>query len=106
MGLFDSILSQVSDNPTGKNMAEKMGIDPADAAKAVAALAEAHGQDGDTVQAAAAKTGMNADTLNSIRDHIGDEGSLGKFAAMIDKDGDGNPLNELGDMAKGFFGKK
>ena len=38
MGLFDSILSQVGGNPTVTNMAEKFGIDPDLAAKAVAAL--------------------------------------------------------------------
>ncbi|MXO89612.1 hypothetical protein [Pontixanthobacter aquaemixtae] len=106
MGLFDSILSQVTDNPTVKNMAEKLGIDPEDAAKAVAALGEAHGEEGDTVEGAAAKTGMSADILSQIKDQIGGEGSLSKFASMIDKDGDGNPLNDLAGMASGLFGKK
>ena len=106
MGLFDSILGQVSDNPTVKNMAEKFGIDPADAAKAVAALGESHQEDGDTIELASQKTGLDAGILNQIRDAIGGEGSLSKFAAMVDKDGDGNPLNDLADMAKGFFGKK
>jgi len=106
MGLFDSILGQVSDNPTVKNMAEKFGIDPAEAAKAVAALGEAHQDERDTIEVAQEKTGMNADMLGQIRDAIGGEGSLGKFAAMIDQDGDGNPLDELAGMAKGLFGKK
>ena len=87
-------------------MAEKLGIDPAEAAKAVAALGEAHQEDGDTVEGAASKTGMSTDMISQIKEQIGGEGSLGKFAAMIDKDGDGNPLDELGDMAKGLFGKK
>ena len=106
MGLFDSILSQVTDNPTVKNMAEKLGIDPEDAAKAVAALGESHGEPGDTVEGAAAKTGMSPDMLEKIKEQIGGEGSLGKFASMIDKDGDGNPLDDIADMAKGLFGKK
>ena len=105
MGLFDSILGQVSDNPTVANMAEKFGIDPADAAKAVAALGEAHQNSRDTIEVAQEMTGMNADMLGQIRDAIGGEGSLAAFAAMIDKDGDGNPLDELAGMAKGFFGK-
>ena len=106
MGLFDNILGQVTDNPTVKNMAEKFGIDPDEAAKAVAALGEAHQDDGDTIEVAQAKTGMDAGTLNQIRDAIGGEGSLGKFAAMIDQNGDGNPLDDIGDFAKGLFGKK
>ncbi|RDC60562.1 hypothetical protein HME9302_01773 [Alteripontixanthobacter maritimus] len=106
MSLFDSILGQVSDNPTIKNMAAKFGLDPADAAKAVAALGEAHQDPGDTIEIAAQKTGMDADTLSKIRESIGGEGSLGSFASMIDKDGDGNPLNDIANMAKGLFGEK
>ncbi|MFZ1743707.1 MAG: hypothetical protein WAT93_12690 [Pontixanthobacter sp.] len=106
MGLFDTILSQVTDNPTVKNMAEKLGIDPAEAAKAVAALGEAHGEAGDTVEGAAAKTGMSTDILSQIKDQIGGEGSLAKFASMIDQNGDGNPLDEIAGFAKGLFGKK
>ncbi|WP_128892113.1 hypothetical protein [Erythrobacter sp. HKB08] len=106
MSLFDSILGQVSDNPTVKNMAEKFGIDPADAAKAVAALGEAHQDPRDTIEVAQAKTGMDAAMLNQIRDAIGGEGSLSKFASMLDRDGDGSPLDDIASMASSFFGKK
>ncbi len=106
MGLFDSILGQVTNNPTVTNMAEKLGIDPAKAAEAVAALGEAHQEDGDTVALAAEKTGLDTGMLNQIKEQIGGEGSLAKFASMLDKDGDGNPLNDLAGMAKGLFGKK
>ena len=50
---------------------------------------------------------------------IGGEGSLSHFAQMLrdnpqaasildmlDRDGDGNPLNDIMGMAQGFFGKK
>ena len=106
MGLFDSILSQVGDNPTVTNMAEKFGIDPELAAKAVAALGEAHQDPGDTIEVAQGKTGMDADMLGQIRDAIGGEGSLGKFASMLDRDGDGSPLDDIAGMASGLFGKK
>ena len=106
MGLFDSILSQVGGNPTVANMAEKFGIDPDLAAKAVAALGEAHQDPGDTIEVASAKTGMDAQMLEQIRDAIGGEGSLAKFASMLDRDGDGSPLDDIADMASGFFGKK
>ena len=106
MGLFDSILGQVSGNPTVTNMAEKLGIDPEMAAKAVAALGEAHQDPGDTIDVAAGKTGLDPAILNQIRDAIGGEGSLAKFASMLDRDGDGNPLNDIANMASGLFGKK
>ena len=106
MGLFDQILGQVGGNPTVTNMAEKFGIDPEMAAKAVAALGAAHQDPGDTIEVAANKTGMDADVLEQIREAIGGEGSLGKFASMLDRDGDGSPLDDIADMASGFFGKK
>lgn len=117
MSLFDSILSQVTSNVDVANLAAKVGIDPAMAEKAIAALGAAHPQPGDTVTAAAASTGLDPSVLSQIVGHIGGEGSLGQFAQMIaqnpqaasllgglDKDGDGNPLNDLAGMAKGLFG--
>ena len=58
------------------------------------------------------------DKLQEIIGHIGGEGSLGRFAQMVqqdggagilgalDRDGDGNPLNDLGGIAGSLFGKK
>jgi ATP phosphoribosyltransferase regulatory subunit HisZ len=105
MALFDQILGKVSDHPEIANLAAKVGIDPKLAEQAVAALGEAHQQPGDTVQQAAAKTGLDAGTVSQIVEHIGGEGSLGKFAAMIDQDGDGNPLDEIAGLASKLFGR-
>ena len=105
MALFDDILGKVSGHPELENLAAKVGIDPKMAEQVVAALSEAHQQPGDTVQQAAARTGLDAGVVGQIVDHIGGEGSLGKFAAMIDQDGDGNPLDELAGFAGKLFGK-
>lgn len=118
MGIFDGILGQVSEHVDVANMAGKLGIDPAMAEKAIAALGASHAEPGDTVAGAAAKTGLDTGTLSQIVEQIGGEGSLGQFAQMLkdnpqasgilgalDRDGDGNPLNDLAGMAKGFFGK-
>ena len=118
MGIFDSILGQVSEHVDVANMASKLGIDPALAEKAIAALGQAHHEPGDTVAGAAAMTGLDTGMLSQIVAQIGGEGSLGQFAQMLkdnpqasgilgsfDKDGDGNPLNDLAGMAKGLFGK-
>jgi hypothetical protein len=106
MALFDDILGRVSGHPELVNLAAKVGIDPKMAERAVAALGEAHQQPGDTVQQAAAKTGLDAGIVSQIVEHIGGEGSLGRFAAMIDQDGDGNPLDELASLASSLFGKR
>lgn len=119
MGIFDSILGAVGGTDI-ENLAAKVGIDPATAEKAVAALGAAHPQEGNTVQAAAAQTGLDPSTLSQIVDHIGGEGALGKYAQIVhdhpqvlsgitsalDRDGDGNPINDVLGMAKGLFGSK
>ena len=118
MGIFDSILGQVSEHVDVANMASKLGIDPAMAEMAIAALGQAHHEPGDTVAGAAAKTGLDTGMLGKIVEQIGGEGSLGQFAQMLkdnpqasgifgalDRDGDGNPLNDLAGMAGKLFGK-
>lgn len=120
MSILDGILKQVSGSPdTVAAIAEKAGIDPAMAEKAVAALGQSHGEDGDTVELAAEKTGLDAGALGGIMEQLGGEGALGGLteklqgdsklaglASMLDRDGDGNPINDVMGMAKGLFGKK
>jgi len=106
MSIFDTILKNIGGAPDDvTNLASKVGIDPAMAEKAIAALGQAHQMEGDTVEAAAAKTGLPTGTLNQIVEAIGGEGSLMEFANMLDRDGDGNPLNDIAGIAKGLFGK-
>ena len=119
MGIFDTIMGQMGQHTDVANMAEKLGIDPEVAEKAIAALGQSHGEAGDTVAGAAEKTGLDQDTLSSIIDQIGGEGSMGQYAdmlkdnpaasgilGMLDRDGDGNPLDDIAGMAGKFFGKK
>lgn len=118
MSMFDGILKNIAGSPDDvAKLAEKVGIDPATAEKAVAALGQTHQLDGDTVELASEKTGLDSGTLSSIVEQIGGEGSLMEFAnaikndpsslmGMLDRDGDGNPLNDVTSMAKGLFGKK
>lgn len=118
MSIFDSILGQVASNVDVKNLAAKVGIDPAQAESAIAALAAAHAAPTDTVETAASNTGLDAGVLQQIVGHIGGEGALGNFASMLsqhpdalkqvtgflDKDGDGNPINDIAGFAKGLLG--
>ena len=120
MSLLDGILKQVAGSPdTVASLAEKVGIDPAMAEKAVAALGQSHAEDGDTVELAAQKTGLDTGQLGSIMEQLGGENALGDLSAkmggdsklaglasMLDRDGDGNPINDVMGMAKGLFGKK
>lgn len=119
MSIFDQILGQISSNVDVKNLAEKVGIDPATAEKAIAGLAAGHAAPTDTVETAAANTGIDAGILQQIVGHIGGEGSLASFASMLGgnadamklvgglmggQDGGENPLGGLAGMAKGLFG--
>jgi len=107
MSLLDGILKSIGGAPDDVvNLAAKVGIPPEMAEKAIAALGRAHQQEGDTVAGAAAATGLDSATLAKIVEQIGGEGSLANFASMIDKDGDGNPINDIVGMASGLFGKK
>jgi len=121
MGIFDSILGQVGQHADVGNLASKLGLSPEMAEKAIAALGQSHTEAGDTIEGAAAKTGLDAGTISQIVEQIGGEGSLGEYAktlqenpaakgllGMLDRDGDGNPLNDISgliDSAKGLFGK-
>ena len=118
MSILDGLLGEVSGSPEIANLAAKVGIDPALAEKAVAALGAAHSQPGDTVDTAATKTGIDAGTLTQIVEHMGGESALGHFsqimaahpqaaalAGQLDRDGDGNPLNDVMGMASSLFGR-
>jgi hypothetical protein len=118
MSIFDQILGQISSNVDIKNLAAKVGIDPATAEKAIAGLAAGHAAPTDTVETAAENTGIDTGILQQIVGHIGGEGSLGSFASMLSqhpdaanvlggllgggKDGE-SPLGGLGGLASGLF---
>ncbi len=87
MSLLDSILGQVSGTATVQNLAAKVGLSPQEVESAIAALGQAHGQEGDTVQSAAEATGLPTDKLSEIVQHIGGEGSLGRFASIVESQG-------------------
>ncbi|BDW81915.1 hypothetical protein MACH24_13530 [Erythrobacter sp. Dej080120_24] len=118
MSILDSILKNIGGAPDDVvNLAAKVGIDPAMAEKAIAMLGQTHQMEGDTVELAAAKTGLDAGVLSQIVEQIGGEGSLTEFASaiqkdpsslmgLLDRDGDGNALDDITDIASGLFGRK
>ena len=105
MGMLDGLLSQVAENVDVKNLAAKVGLTPEQVESAVTALGQAHTAPGDTVDTAAASTGLPADILQQIVGHIGGEGALGKFAGLLNAQGGEGLLGELGGLASGLFGK-
>jgi hypothetical protein len=104
MGLLDSLLGQVTENVDIKNLAERVGLTPEQVESAVTALGQAHAAPGDTVATAAESTDLPTDSLQQIVEHIGGEGALGNFAALLGEQG--GVLGQLGGLASGLFGKK
>lgn len=118
MSMLNGILQNIGGAPDDvANLATKVGLDPGMVEKAIATLGQTHQMEGDTVELASAKTGLDTGVLGQIVEQIGGEGSLMEFAnaikndpssfmGLLDQDGDGNPLDDIADMASGFFGKK
>jgi hypothetical protein len=92
MSLLNGILGQVSGSATVQNLAEKVGLSPEQVEQAVAALGQAHASEGDTVQTAAEQTGLPQEKLQEIVGHIGGEGALGRFASLLQGDGEGGSI--------------
>jgi hypothetical protein len=102
MGLLDGLLGQLGSNVDIVNLAEKIGLSPEQVESAVQALGIAHPQPGDTVETAAASTGLSPDILQQIVGHIGGEGSLAQFASLLGgNEGGGGIVDKL----TGLFGK-
>lgn len=103
MSILDGLMGNIG------GLAEKLGI-PADKAEGFAAsLQERLGGDGDKLQAIqdlAAEHGVSVDAIKSMLTADGEGSIFSKLGDLVDKDGHGNPINDLTDMAKGLFGGK
>lgn len=92
-------------------LAAKLGL-PSDKVQGlVQSVQDKMGSGGDMMSAitqSAQEHGISLDSLKGLLGNAegGAQDLLGKVTSALDKDGDGNPLNDLGEMAKGFFGKK
>jgi hypothetical protein len=100
--MLDGLLSQVTENVDVANLAAKVGISEEQAEAAIAALGKAHPEPGDTVENAAAATGLPSSVLQQIVGHIGGEGSLAQFASLLQENGGADGI--LGKLG-GLFGR-
>ena len=119
MSLFDTLMGNAG-NIDLDALAARVGLDPADLRTGGEALLAklASGQhDADSATAAASdETGIAPDKLQALLPELssafgqaGGEGGLsglaGKLGGILDRDGDGSPLNDIAGFAKGLFGK-
>lgn len=105
MSLFDSILGQLGGAQNLGAIASQLGLSEEQVRQAMAALGTAHPQPGDTVASAAAATGLSPEMLNQLLARIGGEGALAQVSQLIDRDGDGNPLDDIAGLAGKLFGR-
>ncbi|VWX56581.1 hypothetical protein [Sphingorhabdus sp. 109] len=126
MSMLDKVMAMLPENFSIEEIAEKAGMSADEAKKGGEALF-AKLRDGSTdnmtaIKEAAAEAGVDPEKLKGLLPAMaekagldgegglmdklgGDEGLLGKVSGFLDRDGDGNPINDLTDMAKGFFRK-
>ena len=104
MGLLDGLIGQLGQHVDVDNLAAKVGLSPEHVQQAIGQLAHFHTQAGDTAEGAAAATGLPLDKIQEIVGHIGGEGSLAKYADMLQEQG--GVLGQIGDLAEGFLGKQ
>ncbi|MBN8829449.1 MAG: hypothetical protein J0G94_02190 [Sphingomonadales bacterium] len=105
MSLFDNILGNLDE------VAAKLGL-PADKVKALVEQVQSRVASGGdhlgAIQQVAQEHGLSLDSLKGVFGAAsGGAGDiLHNITGALDKDGDGKPLNDLGGMVKGLFGKE
>jgi len=126
MNMLDKVMAMLPENFSIDEIAEKAGMTADEAKRGGEALFAKLRDDGTdkmaAIKEAAAEAGVDPEKLKgllpamaekagldgegSLMDKLGGEdGLLGKMTGFLDRDGDGNPINDLTDMAKGFFRK-
>ena len=100
--MFDAILGNLD------AIAEKIGLPPEMVKGISDTLGEKIGGGTDYASAltqTAAEYGLPVAKLEEMLAAAGGpDALLGQLTGFLDRDGDGNPLNELGGLAKGLFG--
>ncbi len=113
MSIFESVMQQFGGSmgqqveaQVAGMIATKLGIDPATAQSAISALTAAHTAPTDTVETAAAQTGLSTDMLSQIVHQIGGEGALGSLTNHIAAQGagEGGIMGAVGGMLGGLMG--
>ncbi|EAT09962.1 hypothetical protein SKA58_05875 [Sphingomonas sp. SKA58] len=103
--MFDSIIGKLGGLEA---VAAQIGVTPEQMQALMSEIAAKIGS-GETSVAALAETaaehGVSADKLQQLMAGFGGpEAIMGQIGSLFDRDGDGNPANELSGIAKGLFG--
>ncbi|MGE3395282.1 MAG: hypothetical protein AB7H79_00090 [Sphingomonas sp.] len=118
MGLLDNLIGQSGNIDLGA-LGQQVGLDPDQVRQGMESMLGriTGGQNGDEAAAgAAADTGLSLESLQALLPALsaqlgegGVEGLMtrltgeGGLLSSLDRDGDGNPINDLAGMARGLF---
>lgn len=105
MDFLNNIVGQLGGVDKIAGLAKQVGLSEEQVQSAMAALGKAAPQPGDTVASAAETTGLPMDKLNDLLAQVGGEDALKKVTGFLDRDGDGNPINDIMGFAKKFTGQ-
>lgn len=103
MSMLDSLLGNIDD------VAAKLGLPSEQVKTMIGAVQEKMAGGGDmmsSVMSVAQEHGISLEKIQGLMGNLGGgaQDMLGKVTGALDKDGDGNPLNDLGSIASGLFG--
>ena len=105
MDFLNNIVGQLGGADKIASLAKQVGLSEAQVQAAMAALGKAAPQPGDTAASAAQSTGLPLDKLQDLLAQVGGEDALKKIGGFLDRDGDGNSVNDIMGFAKKFTGQ-
>ncbi|MEM8696666.1 MAG: hypothetical protein AAGE05_11655 [Pseudomonadota bacterium] len=124
MGILDGILSQAGNNLNLEDLASRVGLSTDQLQMGADSILGQLAGDGtndpqEAAAEAASQTGLPLDRLEQLLPQltaqlgIGDaageggalDGLLEQAKSFLDQDGDGNPLDDVADMARGLFNR-
>ena len=107
MSMLDGLLGNLGGID---GLAEKLNIPTDKVQGLIGSLQGRIGNGEDMMGALSAVAQENGISLESVQSMFGGseglQGLLGSATSFLDKDGDGNPLNDLGGLVQGFLGSK
>lgn len=98
MGMFDDVMRQMGGLDLNA-VATNVGLPEGQIDTLLHALAAERDEPGDTVEGAAARTGLSPDIIRQVLAHLGGEDGLAKVGDLLGSSGG------LDDLARGFAAK-
>ena len=96
MGMFDEAIGQFTGGLDLNAVAARIGLPEGQIDDILRALGQSQAEPGDTVEGAAAKTGLSPDVIRQVLAQIGGENGLATVGDLLGSAGG------LGDIVKGF----